>query len=95
MLEGLRKHSKLGCRGAVPLRCIKGAAPRWSWDWSRVLGLGALPKQELSHCGIFRQADRPVIGVSGFRDLPEALQEMSADRPIRLVMRHGSRVNRL
>ncbi len=51
-------------------------------------------KQELSHGGIFGQADGAVVGVCGLTSLPEALQEVSANRPVRLIMGHGLRVNR-
>src|SRR6266478_9683988 len=55
----------------------------------------ALLEQELSQCGIFRQTDRSVVGVCGLTRFPKTLQEVSANGPIRLIVRDGVAVNRL
>jgi hypothetical protein len=55
----------------------------------------AFLEQELSHCGIFRQTDRSVVGVCGFTLFPKTLQEMSANSPVRLIARHSVRGNRV
>src|SRR5260370_11939818 len=51
----------------------------------------ALLEQELSHCGIFRQTDRSVVGVCGLTLFPKTLQEVSANSPLRLIVRHTFR----
>src|SRR6266478_731799 len=55
----------------------------------------AFPEQELSHCGIFRQTDRSVVGVCGLTLFPKTLQEVSANSPVRLIVRHSVRGNRV
>jgi hypothetical protein len=55
----------------------------------------ALLEQELSHCGIFRQTDRSVVGVCGLTLFPKTLQEVSANSPVRLIVRHSVRGNRV
>ena len=70
---------------------------RWSRvssDSGRLEVFAALLKQELSYGGVFCQADRAIVGVRGLARLPETLQEVSANRPVRLIMRHRFRVNR-
>ncbi len=54
-----------------------------------------LLEQELSHCGILRQIDRPVVGVCGLTRFPKTLQQVSANGPIRLIVRNSVAVNRL
>ena len=46
-------------------------------------------KQELSNCGVFCEADGPVVSALGCRGLPESLQEVSTNRPIGLITRDG------
>src|ERR1700683_1464550 len=57
--------------------------------------LAAFAEQELSDGRIFGQADRAVIRVSGLMGFTETLQEVGANSPIRLIVRHGVRGNRL
>src|SRR6516165_2211521 len=52
-------------------------------------------EQELSHCGIFRQTDCSVVGVRGLTLFPKTLQEVSANSPVRLIVRHSVRGNRV
>src|SRR5260370_13112474 len=55
----------------------------------------ALLEQELSHCGIFRQTDRSVVGVCGLTLFPKTLQELSANSPVRLIVRPSCRGNQV
>ena len=55
----------------------------------------AFLEQELSHCGIFRQTDRSVVGVCRLTLFPKTLQEVSANSPVRLIVRHSVRGNRV
>src|SRR6516225_8384665 len=54
----------------------------------------AFLEQELSHCGIFRQTDRSVVGLCGLTLFPKTPQEVGANSPVRLIVRHGLCVNR-
>jgi hypothetical protein len=47
--------------------------------------LSSFMEQELSNGGVFCETDGPAIGVLGLRSFPELLQEVSADRPVRLI----------
>jgi len=42
--------------------------------------------EEFPHGGVFREADRPVVGALGFGAFSKNLQEMSANRPIGLIV---------
>ena len=44
-----------------------------------------LLEQELSHCGVLGQTNRPVESIRGLRYFPEPLQEVSANCPVRLI----------
>jgi hypothetical protein len=63
-------------------------------DLGRSEEFAALLKQELSYCWVFCQADSTVVGICGVAGLPQTLQEVSANRPVRLIMRHSFWVNR-
>ena len=55
--------------------------------------LAALLEQELSHCGVFCQADRPVVSVRGISSFSKLVHEVGSNCPVRLIIRHSVRVN--
>lgn len=55
----------------------------------------ALVEQELSHGRVFGQADGAVVGVCSLAGLAEALQEMSANRPVGLISSHSVLIHRI
>jgi hypothetical protein len=48
-------------------------------------------KEELFHCGILGEANRTLESIYSLRFPAEPLQQVSADRPIRLISRDGSK----
>src|SRR6266436_4798496 len=78
------------------LLIIQGLCSDWVSDCGEKAENSAVfLEQELSHCGIFRQTDRSVVGVCGLTLFPKTLQEVSANSPVRLIVRHSVRGNRV
>jgi hypothetical protein len=46
-------------------------------------------EEERSHRWVSGQADCAVVGVCGLTRLPETLEKMGANRPVRLIMGQG------
>src|SRR5580693_4028561 len=85
---GIKASLRQG-RGSLRKRRLRFSDLEQSGELTPVL------QQELFHGGGFRQADRPVVGFCGLTGLPEAMQEVSANGPIRLIMQHSIQVNRV
>src|ERR1700747_1263580 len=64
-------------------------------DLGQSKGLTPLLQEKLFYGGVFRQSDRTVVGVPGLTSFPKALQEVSANGPVRLIMHHRFQVDRV
>jgi len=64
---------------------VTGEVGRFLQGWQKKSA--AFLEQEGSYCGIFSEADRPVVSVVRLGVSPEKLKEMGANRPIGLISR--------